>query len=257
MARPEPSQFYTGIVAALYGPLRSTGAPDPAPYAKFIERSGQPALELGCGFGEPLLDLCALGLDVEGLDASPDMVAQCRGNAAARGLNVAVHEQTVEDMQIERQFRSIFFAGPTFNLLPDDDTALRALVRIREHLSPDGSLLLPLFIPSPTPAAVLGRPRVHVTEEGVEMRFTAVSERRDDAARVQATLTRYERRDGSAHEVEDREWLLHWYGIADIRALVDRAGLEVTRVLNPAGGPVDEHSKEFVLIVRHAPVSTS
>jgi SAM-dependent methyltransferase len=251
----DPSQFYTGVVAALYGPLRSTGAPDPSPYARFIERSGQPALELGCGFGEPLLDLVAEGFDVDGLDSSPDMIEQCRANAQARGLDVGLHLQPIQAMAIDRSYRSIFLAGPTFNLLPDDETALQALIRIRDHLAPDGSVLVPLFIPKPTPEPALGRPRVHVTDEGVEMRFTAVSEHRDDATRVQTTLARYERRDGSTTELEERDWLLHWYRVADICALVERAGLVVARMLNPAGGPVDDDSDEFVLILRHAPVS--
>src|SRR4051794_24900290 len=72
----EASQFYTGIVAEIYAPLRSR-VPDPEPYARFIAASGEPALELGCGTGDPLLDLRARGLDVEGLDASADMLARC------------------------------------------------------------------------------------------------------------------------------------------------------------------------------------
>jgi hypothetical protein len=48
----EPSMFYTGIVAELYGPLRGSAPVDPTLYARFIEHSGQPALELGCGDGD-------------------------------------------------------------------------------------------------------------------------------------------------------------------------------------------------------------
>jgi SAM-dependent methyltransferase len=248
----DPSLFYTGIVATIYGPLRSSGPPDPAPYARFVERSGQPALELGCGFGEPLLDLRALGFDVEGLDSSPDMIEQCRANAAARGLSVVVHEQSIQHMVIGRQFSSIYLAGPTFNLLPDDATALQALVRIREHLAPGGSLLLPLFIPQPTPDTVLGRPRTHVTADGVEMSFTPLTEHRDTVARLHTTMTRYELRSAEETLVEERSWLLHWYRPDDIRSLVDAAGLSVTRLLDTRGGPVSDDADEFVLIVRHA-----
>ena len=162
----EPSLFYTGLVAELYAPLRSSEPPDPAPYARFVARSGEPALELGCGDGEPLLDLRASGLDVEGLDSSPDMLARCRAAAAERGLAVTLHESRIEEMELVRRYRSIYLAGATFNLIVDDDTAWRALTRIRAHLEPDGSALIPLFIPRPLPVEVFGVARTHITDDG-------------------------------------------------------------------------------------------
>ena len=68
-----PSQFYTGLVADLYETLASEHARADH-YRPFLDRYGTPALELGCGTGWPLLDLVAGGYDVEGLDASPDML---------------------------------------------------------------------------------------------------------------------------------------------------------------------------------------
>src|SRR4051794_30119765 len=117
----EPSLFYTGLVAELYAPLRSTTS-DAAPYAHFIAACGEPALELGCGDGDPLLELRAEGLDVEGLDASSDMLERCRTRAADRGLDVVLHQQPMETMDLPGRYRSIFLAGATFNLLVDDDT---------------------------------------------------------------------------------------------------------------------------------------
>jgi len=135
MTSPPPELFYTGIVAQAYAALRSA-APDPRIYQRFVKMTGEPALEIGCGDGDPLLDLVAAGLDVEGLDSSPDMLARCRSAADARGLRVVLHEQPMQSMQLERRFRSIYLAGPTFNLLPDDDVAQMALQRIAAHLAP-------------------------------------------------------------------------------------------------------------------------
>jgi len=106
----EPSQFYTGLVADLYAPLKSMSN-NPAPYARFIAHSGQPALELGCGDGEPLLDLVAQGLDVEGVDSSPDMLEGCRLNATKRGVQVTLHHQSMESLSLPRRYRSIFLPG--------------------------------------------------------------------------------------------------------------------------------------------------
>ncbi|MEU8306257.1 class I SAM-dependent methyltransferase [Actinomadura sp. NPDC048955] len=73
----DAADFYTGIVAELYGPLKSFSQ-DPEPYAAFIEQSGTPALELGCGDGDPLHELRARGLEVEGVDSSADMLERLR-----------------------------------------------------------------------------------------------------------------------------------------------------------------------------------
>ena len=76
----DPADFYTGLVVELYSPLKS-GHEDPERYARFVLDSGEPALELGCGDGDPLLALRALDLDVEGVASSTDMLARCRGRA--------------------------------------------------------------------------------------------------------------------------------------------------------------------------------
>jgi SAM-dependent methyltransferase len=222
-----PADFYTGIVAELYGPLRSA-VQDPAPYARFIERAGQPALELGCGHGEPLLDLRRLGLDVEGLDSSADMLALARATAEAEGIVVALHHSTVEAMELPRRYRAIFFAGPTFNLITDDDTAWHALDRIREHLEPDGRALIPLFVPMATPGAQLGQPRRHLTDDGRAMACTIVHEERDEQRRLQTSLLRYELEepDGTV-TVEERPWVLHWHTREGFRTLAVEAGLRL------------------------------
>ena len=81
----DPADFYTGIVAEMYAPLKAVSQ-EAGPYAAFIRETGVPALELGCGDGDPLLALRHLGLDVEGVDSSADMLARCRQRAREQGV---------------------------------------------------------------------------------------------------------------------------------------------------------------------------
>jgi SAM-dependent methyltransferase len=248
----DPAQFYTGLVAELYGPLRST-VPDPEPYAFFIARSGEPALELGCGNGDPILELRARGIEVEGLDSSADMLDRCRRAALERGIDVVLHEQPMQTMDLGRRYRSIYLAGPTFNLLADDAAASATLERVKGHLLPGGSALIPLFVPAPTPAAQLGKPRMHTTDAGVEMRVTFVEEHRDEPARLQVTIMRYERIEGTEAVSEDRTWRLHWYTQDGFRELATEAGLDVAAILAPEGGLATADADTFVFLLRAPP----
>lgn len=251
MDHVDPADFYTGIVVDVYGPLRGS-VPDPGTYATFISRWGQPALELGCGDGDPLLTLRADGLDVQGLDSSADMLAKLQRTAATQGLDVTVHHSTIEQMDLNATFRSIFLAGPTINLIVDDATISRALERICDHLDPAGAALIPLFVPDPVPVRYLGRVREHVDERGRTLRVSATATMRDDDARLQTTVLRYEIVDGDDHQVVERPWTLHWHTQAGFRELVTDAGLDVVAVLASDGSPAPTDATEFAFVLRRA-----
>jgi SAM-dependent methyltransferase len=234
----EPPDFYTGIVAEIYGPLKAF-AQDPEPYASFIKEVGGPALELGCGDGDPLLDLRRRGLDVDGVDSSADMLERLRRTADEQSITVTVFHQRMEELDLPRQYRAVFLAGPTFTLLSDDAAALASLRGIRTHLAEDGAALVPLFVPPPTPAEDIGRVRTAIAPDGAELRVSVVDEQRDERARTQTTLLRYERRRGADRVVVGRPWVLHWYTRAWFQALVEAAGLIVTAVTDARGAPAD------------------
>lgn len=207
---PDPTRFYTGLVARLYDPLVSYRATADE-YAPFLDRSGTPALELCCGTGTPLLELLARGYDVEGLDCSADMLALCRESAARAGLRPTLYEQTLQEMRIDRRFRAIFLAGASFTLIGGDDVARGALARIHEHLLPGGGVLIPLTIPDPSGAASqLGSTREQRDADGALLRVEIVGTRVDAEAREVHTELRYERiPPGGAAERVERTLVTH------------------------------------------------
>ena len=242
----DESEFYTGLVAQLYSPLRSAD-PDPDPYARFIAACGEPALELGCGDGDPMLELRSRGIDVVGVDSSGDMLDRLRVRATAMGLEVEVHQQRMQDLDLGRRFRSIYLAGPTFCLLPDDASAAAALASVAAHLEPGASALIPLFVPEPLDERVFGRPVEHVDADGGVLRFAVTGEDHDMAGRRLVRACRYEamRADGVT-EVIERDWVLHWYTQDDFRTLAGGAGLDVAAVLRPDASPAGPDDDTFV-----------
>ncbi len=225
-------QFYTGLIAEAYAPLRGHVAPV-EPYARFVREHGEPALEIGCGHGEPLLDLIDAGLDVTGLDSSADMLRLCEADAARRGHAVGLIHARMEDFRVSERFRSIYIAGPTFQLVLEIDDAGAALQRIAEHLHTDGRALVPLFVPEPAAAHHLGRWKEHTRADGEVLAFQVVEQSyRPEERRVDSTL-RYRRGpEGDPTELVERVWSLRWYDAGEFEALANRAGLAVDHVID-------------------------
>lgn len=245
----DPADFYSGIVVDAYAKLKSSTFVA-APYIDFVRTHGEPGLEVGCGDGQPLLDLCEAGLDVEGVDSSMDMVVRARENAAERGIRTGIYCQRVEGLRLPRRFASIYFAGPTFNLLADDTTAARALRAIREHLTDDGAALIPLWVPNPTPENEFGVART-ADDSGVQLRYTPLTETYDEDQRTRTTSSRYERVTPEGTETADREWIIHWHTPGSFRELCHDAYLEVVRIVDDhTDGPASEASVNFTAVVR-------
>ena len=227
---PSPDQFYTGLVALAYAPLRSVVA-RPEPYERFVRRNGEPALEVGCGRGDPLLDLIERGLDVCGLDSSADMLALCAAEARRRCLLVELLCAPIEQLNVAKRFRSVYFAGPTFQLLVDEERARQALERIAAHLEPEGRVLVPLFRPRPTEPDHLGAWREHASDDHGLLAVQVVLEDYRIADRRIDTTLRY-RRGPADHPVEliDRVWSLRWYEDGEFEALAASARLACARI---------------------------
>ncbi len=135
-----PDYEYKGLIAQAWDVFRgdTSGWSDGIFYRKIIERYGQPVLDIGCGTGRLLLDYLAQGLEVEGVDNSPEMLALCRHKAAALGLAPVVYEQPMETLALPRQYRTILIPSSSLQLVTEPALVVRALAQIYRHLLPGG-----------------------------------------------------------------------------------------------------------------------
>ncbi len=131
--------WHHGLIARWWANFNLDG-PEIEFFRTFVE-SGQPALDVGCGSGRLLVPWLVAGLDVDGVDASADMIEVCRAAARAAGVEPTLHVQPTHQLDLQRRYRTVVACG-SFALggtRADDAEGLR---RLRAHLLPGGVLAL-------------------------------------------------------------------------------------------------------------------
>jgi ubiquinone/menaquinone biosynthesis C-methylase UbiE len=144
---PAKDYEYYGMMAETWDLFRGDTSQweDRLFYLDVIRESGQPVLDVGCGTGRLLLDYMAQGIDIDGVDISPDMLALCQGKASSLGLTPRLYEGSMEDMKLPRSYQTIMVPSSSFQLLLDPIQARRAMENFFAHLLPGGTLVMPFM----------------------------------------------------------------------------------------------------------------
>ena len=116
-------------------------------YEKVIRQYGEPALDVGCATGRLILTYIGEGIDVDGVDASADMLAICRSKAEVAGLQPTLYEQRMERLDLPRTYKTIIVSSSSFTLLTDLDASRAAMDGFCRHLDQGGALVMPFGTP--------------------------------------------------------------------------------------------------------------
>jgi SAM-dependent methyltransferase len=223
---------YTGLKARTWDALRgdTSGWDDRRFYLDLIGELGQPVLDVGCGTGRLLLDFLAQGIDIDGVELSPEMVAMLRAKAAGAGIDLAgrVHQSAMETMDLGRRYRVVLVPSSSFQLLIEPAAAVAAMSRFHDHLEPGGTLVMPwIDLDRDYPGGtVVDDTREVELPDGSVIRV-ASSGWFDPATGLEHTDERYERLiDGHVVEREQivRSPATRQYDREAIRSLHDAAG---------------------------------
>ncbi len=244
-----PELFYSGMIAELYDPLVSEVATGDQ-YIDFIDHSGQPALEIFCGSGSPMIDLLTEGYEVHGVDSSEDMLKILKTRADAAGVKAKVFCQPIQNLKLPNQYPTIFVAGASFTLLQTDEIAQVALNNLYAHTQAGGSVLIPLEIPSLKAfQESVGVFKDKVLDDGTNIRFGCVAMEADEAARDLTITLRYERQKPDADiERVEQDWIRHWWKQDHFGTMLKQAGFHKLRCLTPEGKPARPDDAIFIFI---------
>ena len=130
--------------ARLYDALGAQhfGGSDLAYWQAQCLKYGGPVLELACGSGRLTVPLAEAGVDIEGLDIAPAMLAVARAKSEARGLHLRWHQGDAADFTVDRKFSLIFLPNNSVAHLTKWLDLVSCLNRVRRHLKKDGRFAL-------------------------------------------------------------------------------------------------------------------
>lgn len=116
-------------------------------YERRMIANGGRALDLACGTGRHLFKLAEQGLEVDGMDASADALRFAQMKADQTKVRARFYHQRMEELDLPKQYSTIYITDGSFMAIYDRMDALIALTRFRNHLNPGGELLVELSIP--------------------------------------------------------------------------------------------------------------
>ena len=140
------STWHYGLVARWWAEFNLDG-PEIEYFKHVIERSGQPALDVGCGTGRILVPCIEAGMEVHGSDASEAMIRLCRARLSSRSLDADLTVASTHELDLyQRSYPTIISCG-VFGVGTTREEDLEGLRRIRKHLTPGGSLIFDVYLP--------------------------------------------------------------------------------------------------------------
>lgn len=142
-----PNYEYYGLMVRYWDLLRgdTSNWPDRFFYLDVIKKSGLPALDVGCSSGRLILDYLAQGIDIDGVDISPEMISLCKQNAGKKGLNPNLYIQSMTELNLPRKYRTILVPSSSIQLLLEPGLPLQAMQRFFDHLESGGTLVSPFM----------------------------------------------------------------------------------------------------------------
>jgi cyclopropane fatty-acyl-phospholipid synthase-like methyltransferase len=99
-------------------------------------------LDLACGKGRHSIHLHSKGLDVMGIDLSPNSIAEAKKSATS-GLDFSIEDMRTFDLH--RKFDFVFNLFTSFGYFNHQDENLNVLKRVFHHLNDGGTMVLDYF----------------------------------------------------------------------------------------------------------------
>jgi SAM-dependent methyltransferase len=205
-------------IARFYDPWSRSVTEDVSFYVERALASGGPVVELAVGTGRIAVPIAQAGVDVIGVDSSPEMLALARSSADTAGVSDRL-DLRLGDLREPPVAERVPLAICPFRSLLHMETEpekLRALRAARDVLEPGGIFVFDVFAPS--------RDDIEETHDVWLEREPGIFERAvwDEGSRTLSLSVR--------SDSDEATFGLHWLSNPEWLRLLDAAGFDVDAV---------------------------
>jgi len=252
---------YDAIMAQMYDgdyEVVSGGRPrsDIGFYVEEAKRNGGPVLEVGCGTGRILLPTAEAGIEIDGIDYSPEMLRIAREKLAAKNLNCRLERADMRDFDLGRKYRLITIPFRAFCHMETVEDHFAALSCVKKHLAPDGIFIFDFYQMQPAAFARFSEAEVlqiEREENGKKIRRYAKA-KPNLAIQTSAIRFRWEVEDENG-KIEEfiSDFKMRWVHRYEVEHLLVRAGFELLHTYGEFDrSELSHESPEMIFVSRAA-----
>jgi SAM-dependent methyltransferase len=129
------------LLYSMTGPVPEPGPDVRAIVAVLLDLVGRgPVLELAVGDGRVAIPLAANGVDVDGIDISPNGIDNLRAHPGGARVNASVAD--ISDFALPRKYSLIYCVANSLFNVPTQDGQVRCFELVADHLAPGGVFLV-------------------------------------------------------------------------------------------------------------------
>lgn len=197
-------------------------------YMRYIDKKVEPILEPMCGSGRFLIAILERGFDIDGVDASSDMISACRKKLSKKGLDTNLYEQFLNKLDLPRKYGFVFIPEGSLGLITEKNLLLKSLEKIYKYMLSGGKFLVELETPCAKPEEI-GKVNATFRErsDGAKIVLSSFYDSYDERKKVATSINRYELfKDGKLIETELEEFNIHYFDIEEFENILKSIGFK-------------------------------
>lgn len=238
---------YKSLCSEFYDLDKPEAPPDAVEfYLKEIIDSEMPLLEPMCGSGRFLVPFLERGFNVEGTDASAQMLEKCKKKLQSKNLKGILYYEKLQELKFRNKYMMAFIPSGSFGLITDDEEIKISLKKLFECLKPGGKLLLEISTPSLN-FCEEQKSREVIISNNSKIKLTSET-KFDFKSNIEITNYEYSLFENNELKFLETETIKvkHYYQ-NEFRLLLEEAGFSDIKTLKPYSGERAAESDEEIL----------